>query len=210
MKRVQEAAAKLREAGLPEQADRLIREAEAIFSGHGPMHQQPMLTPVPSMPGMGPSLPMRPGGPSGMMSGAPMYPGMMSPPQATQPSAAGGYPGIGGPAQATQPPAAGGFGMMSPPVQPGMPPGGMPPGGAANREIRDQLRQLQKQIEELRRELQEVKQGRSPRATDRAKRPAASDGDNPFDERPKREARPARADDPFAEPAPSKSEPPRR
>ncbi len=185
MKRVHEAAAKLREAGLPEQADRLIHEAEAIFSGHSPMLQQPMMMPRPSMPGMAPPQAMQPGGPSGMMS-AP-GPGMRSPLQPTPPA-----PG-------------GGFGMMSPPGYPGT-----PPGDAAGGEIREQLRQLQKQIEELRREVQEVKQGRPPRPVDRAKRPAASDEENPFDERPKREARPAPTGNPFGEPELPKADPPRR
>jgi len=179
MKQVHQAAEKLREAGLPEQADRLIREAEAIFSGAGtPGVPSPLI-----MPGMGAPQAMRPGGPSDMMS-APMYPGMMSPPQG-MPSAS-----------------AGGFGMMSRPVQ-----AGMAPGDPASREIRDQLRQLQKQIEELRRELQEVKEGKLPRPSARPKREGRPAGDDPFADRPKADTRPEKAD-PLAKPA--KGDPERR
>ena len=160
-KQVHEAAEKLREAGLPEQADRLLREAEAIFSGHWPMLQQPM-----------------------MMPATPMEAGMMSPLQATAPAPASG------------------FDMRMPAQQPGM-----APGDAASREIREQLRQLQRQIEELRRELQEVREGKLPRAPDRAKRPARPAEEDPFADRPKLEARPEKAD-PFAPPA--KGDPERR
>jgi len=179
MQLVKAAAASLRQAGLPEQAERLLREGEAIFGGAA--------TPgVPSpaiMPGMGPPQ-GGPSGPSGMMS-APMYPGMMGPPHGMPPA----------PLDASSP-----YGMMSPPIAPGM-----PPGDAASREIRDQLRQLQRQIEELRRELQEVKEGKLPRSSARLKREGRQADQDPFADRP--EARPEKAN-PLA--TPPKSDPERR
>jgi len=154
MKLVNAAADSLRQAGLPEQADRLMREAEAIFSGRAPSAfgmpagypgmSGPSGAPMSGYAGSaGPS-----GGPGGY-SGSSGPSGM--PPGYAGTSGPTGYPGTGGP------PA--GY-----PV-PGYSPTGMSPYGPsadpATAEIRNQLREMQKQIEELRKQLQDLK-GASP------------------------------------------------
>jgi len=150
MKHVKAAAESLRQAGLPEHADGLVREAEAIFSGRAPAGTW-VPAGYPARSGMPPGYP----GSSGPSGGPGGYPGSSGP--SGMPS---GYAGTGGP---TGYPGTGG-----PPAGypvPGYSPTGMSPYGPpldpATTEIRNQLREMQKQIEELRKQLQELK-GASP------------------------------------------------
>jgi hypothetical protein len=161
MKHLKIAVENLREAGMPELADRLAQQGEAMLQGR----LMPGMRFDPTMPGMAPQLggPMTPGmapHPTGpmmpgmapqpgqpMMPGmaphlaGPMMPGKMGPMPASPVPGPGGPPGVPG---------------MGPP-QPPQPPG---PPEAMLRELSEQIRALQRQIDELR---QQVRPRENPR-----------------------------------------------
>ncbi len=169
MKHLKEAVENLRAANLPDMAERLAREGEAMIQGR-PMPPGPMgfgggMGGGFGMPGMAPGMgPMMPGG------GPPPGPAMA---QQSGPGPGGpGMPGVG-PPQPLAP-------LAGPPDQ-------------ATRELREQINGLQRQIEELRQMIQRSPDRPGP-APERDRRPDERERKAPVRERraPEREPEPRR------------------
>jgi uncharacterized membrane protein YgcG len=167
MKHLKIAVENLHAAGMHEQAERLLREGEAMLQGRpmGGMIFGPAPAGTPGMPGMAPGgapmgtqgiPPHAPGMPGQPPPGTPMMPGMALPPGASAPA-----PGPVGPPMGMPPGMGGG---MTRPVAPSPPGQAISPGQL--QQLQEQIQALQRQMEELRQQLRTRDQ---PRPRDEAR-----------------------------------------